>query len=184
MPSDQQNSEDFDRWANDADAWLLHARDLHTSATLLREKFTETQVDSPDPIEGLQRALPFIGLPFVAAMLQGFSIEAYLKAFFIRAGNPVSKDGRYSISGINDSHNLVSIADGVKFGISTAERDILAKLSLFVSSYGRYPITRRWQQAPLRPDSRGIPHRVGWSDSDHETAESIIGRLEQATKKA
>jgi len=185
MASDEANIEQFDRTANDSKLWVMRAEDLHTGSQVLRDKVTSLKCDIEKDLAGAVRDMKYVGLIFQSAMLQGFSIEAFLKANWLVQGNKVAEDGHYNIPSIKrDSHDLPSIADGVGFPLSVDEREVLARLSLFVSSYGRYPITKRWQHNPLTPDKHGIPHRLSWSNQDHATAEAIIQRLTNATRTA
>jgi hypothetical protein len=185
MASDKSNREQFDRTANDFEQWLLRAEDLHTASDVLREKFAPLEFDVENDLAGAVRNLKYVGLIFPSAMLQGFAIEAFLKAYWLVQGNSLAKDGHYSIpSSTRDNHNLSAIADGFGFSLSTDEREVLSRLSLLVSSYGRYPITRRWEDNPLKPDKRGIPHHLSWSDGDHAVAVAIIEHLKIASKKA
>ena len=185
MASDKTNIEHFDQTANDSKIWVLRAEDLHTASAVLREKVTSLKFDLENDLEGALREMKFAGIVYQSAMLQGFSIEAFLKAYWLVQGNKVAEDGQYSIPSIKrDSHDLPSIADGVGFTLSTEEREVLSRLSLFVSSYGRYPITKKWQHNPLTPNENGVLHRMSWNDSDHMVAEAILERLKTATKTA
>ena len=176
----QQNDiANFDQTANNAKLWFMRAEDLHTAAIVLREKATslnsKPESESPVPFE----ALHYAGIIFQSVMLQGFAIEVLLKAYYIAQGKTVSENGEYSIPTIkHDAHNLPSIADGVGFNLLATEREILTRLSLVVSSYGRYPITKNWQQNPMTEDKQGVPHRSHWNNDDHKTAEAVIQRLQ------
>jgi hypothetical protein len=182
MASDKANIEQFDRTANDSKQWAMRAEDLHTASQVLRDKVTSLKFDIENDPAGAVRDMKYAGLTFQSAMLQGFSIEAFLKAYWLVQGNKVAEDGHYNIPSIkHDSHDLPSIAVGVGFTLSTDEREVLTRLSLIVSSYGRYPITKRWQHNPLTPDQNGIPHRLSWNNQDHTTAEAIIERLTKPT---
>ena len=185
MASDKTNIEQFDQTANDFKAWVSRAEDLYTSSEVLREKVTSLKLDIQNDLVEAIRDLKYAGLTFQSAMLQGFSMEAFLKAYWLTQGNKVAEDGHYSIPSIKqDFHDLPSIADGVGFALSNDEREVLHRLSLIVSSYGRYPINKRWQHNPLTPDKHGIPHRLSWINEDHAVAETIIERLINATRSA
>ena len=115
-------------------------------------------------------------------MLQGLAIETFLKAFWIMRGNAVSQNGEYKIQTIKrDAQNLPDIAKDVGFNLSATEREVLARLSLFVSSYGRYPITKKWQQNPMKKNKQGTLQRLSWDKKDHETAEAVIRQLKKET---
>jgi hypothetical protein len=186
MPSHQDDKDHFDRAANDKVLWLNRAKDLHLSASILREKWNTVEAGGFDPQGNLTQAfLVFntIGILAQAAMLQGFTIEVYLKAYCLHQGNILSEDGEYELPGLKrDNHDLVAIAAAVGFPLAMDESEVLARLSLFVTSYGRYPITKRWQQNPLKVDVDGIAKRMSWNDADHEVAERVIERLKAATK--
>lgn len=68
---------------------------------------------------------------------------------------------------------------GVGFTISKNERAVLQHLSLFVFSYGRYPLTKKAGNAPLRPNEHGVMHWVSWNNDDHAVAEQTIARLSE-----
>jgi hypothetical protein len=183
MPSDQYDKSDFDRTANDPAFWITRADDLYLSAKILYDKSDSMtsqveQTSDTEQIAALFRALRYSGIVFPATMLLGFSVETLLKAFWITQGNTVSDDGEYKILTIrHDNHNLPLIADGVGFKLSDREREVLERLSLFVSSYGRYPITKKWHQNRLKKNAGGVLNRVSWNVADHETVEAIIQRL-------
>lgn len=178
MSTEQENKDHFDATANNKGLWVMRANDLHVASRVLRERVASIRIDSLDDLE-------YAGLGSTAAMLQGFAIEVLLKAYWLAQGNPLGDDGEYSLPTLKrDAHQLHIIADAVGYTISSAEREILERLSLFVSSYGRYPVAKRWQQNPLRPDAHGIPHRISWSNDDHAIAEALIQRLKNDTGNA
>lgn len=156
----------------------MRANDLHVASRVLRERVVSIHIDSLDDVE-------YAGLGSTTAMLQGFAIEVLLKAYWLTQGNRLGDDGMYSVPTLKrDVHKLDLIADAVGYeDISPVEREVLVRLSLFVSSYGRYPVTMRWQQTPLRPDASGVPHRISWSNDDHTIAEALIQRLKRDTEK-
>ena len=139
-----------------------------------------------DPNVDLQHAMKvmkYVGINFQAAMLQGFAIEVYLKAYRLHTGHKLAEDGEYKIDTLKrDNHDLVAIADAVLFKLSDTEREVLGRLSLFVSSYGRYPITKKWHNNPMKENEHGISTRLSWNDSDHEIAEQLIKQLGEDTK--
>lgn len=180
----QDDKDAFDETANNKETWRMRAEDLHTSAALLRGKFVELS-DNFDPeknLLGSLEALKYAGSIYVSAMLQGFAIEVYLKAYYLHTGNKLSEDGEYGIDELkNDNHKLHLIADAVSYQITPEERDVLERLSLFVSSYGRYPITKKWGQSPFKKNANGIEHRTSWTNEDHAIAEAMIEKLKNCT---
>lgn len=115
-------------------------------------------------------------------MLQGLTIEVYLKAYWLHTGHKLAKDGKYGIDTLRkDNHNLANIASAVLFSISKSEQEVLDMLSLFVSSYGRYPITRKWDQNRMKKNKHGIPTRLSWNNSHYTIAEQLIEQLSSAT---
>lgn len=183
MTPDQTDIANFDQTANDPSLWTMRAEDLHLAATVLRAKVTSLKLytdhtDLPDSLE----ALKYAGIAFQSAMLQGFAIEAFLKAYWMTQGNEVATNGEYKIPTIKkDAHDLPLIADGVGFTLSQQEREVLGRLSLFVSSYGRYPITKKWHQNRMTKDKQGTMHRLAWNNEDHTVAEAVIERLRNLT---
>lgn len=175
MASDQQNIEQYDQAANNQSLWVMHANELHMASRVLHERVASLRLDSLDD-------LVYAGLGTVSLMLQGFAIEALLKAYWLSRGNKLASGGKLSLpTDTRDAHQLDRIAVAVSYLISLDERATLERLSLFVTSYGRYPVTKHWQQNPLQPDPHGILRRISWSNEDHAVTESLIQRLRNDT---
>ena len=187
MPSnqddiDQYDIANFDKAANDPKLWTMRAEDLYLAAHVLRDKVTSMPFEPEKDLTAASQVLRYSGIVFPSVMLQGFAIEAFLKAYWITEGNTVSQNGEYKIPTIKrDAHDLPLIAAGVGFKLSAREREVLARLSLFVSSYGRYPITKKCRQNPMKKNKQGILHRFSWDNKDHKTAEAVIKRLRKKT---
>jgi len=185
MPSHDFDKAQFDRSANDKDTWRMRGTDLHMSSKVLREKFTSLSADF-DPENNLAASFNVLlhaGLPTQAAMLQGFSVEVLLKAYWLHQGNKLAEDGEYALPGLKkDNHDLCAIAEVVGFDLSDAEKEVLGRLSLITSSYGRYPVTKKWHQNPMKENEHGVPTRFSWNDQDHDLVESVIKRLDDGTK--
>ena len=99
----------------------------------------------------------------VRAMLLGYAIECGLKALWVRKGNKLVRDGRYQgVTGAND-HDLPQLAQAVGFVPTTAEAEVLRRLSQFSRFAGRYPVARaaRATLAGLALRSHG-PGRRTW----------------------
>jgi hypothetical protein len=190
MASDQKNIDHFNRTANDPGLWKLRGLDLHTSATVLREAaikgmkapdWSNLKFDDP----GVADCLKYAGVIFQAAMLQGFAIECLLKGFYVAKGNKVAEDGKYKIDSIQrENHDLVAVASGVGFPLSSDEAAALAKLSLFARSFGRYPIAKKWQEQKLTKNEHGIEARLSWDDAEHNLAEAVLVRLKAEIETA
>ena len=183
MPSNAVNIEHFDRIANDPKSWEMRAQDLLTSVEVLRGAAnTGFRAAYPEDgtfnMEGARDALKYTGLLIQAAMLQGFAIECLLKRFWILAGNQVSDEGCYKIETIKrENHDLAQIADAVGFAITDNERDSLIKLSWFARSLGRYPISKKWQDLPLRKQFNGVGGQIAWDDENQQQADALTSRL-------
>jgi len=183
MASDAKNIDAFDTNANNSELWRLRGLDLHTAAEVLRQKASDamkqpnwSNLSLDDP--GVADCLKYAGLLFQAAMLQGFAVECLLKCFWIAQGNTVAVNGEYKIENLTrENHNFVQIAAAVGFAISAEESAILAKLSGFARSLGRYPIAKKWQEQRLVKDEFGIDAGPSWTDEDHALAEALLTRL-------
>jgi len=183
MVSDATNKAAFDSTANNPATWWRRAVDLHTASRVLRERAIEAmhkpdwnnlKLDDP----GSDECLEYCGLVIQAAMLQAFSVECLLKCLWICKGNAVATDGRYDLPAISkENHDLPAIADAVGFVLSTPERKTLEILSLFGRSLGRYPISRKWQEQPLKTNAQGVAVGPSWDDSDHGNTEAVIARI-------
>lgn len=178
MNLQELDKDTFDNTANDANMWLLHANDTHVASQVLREKAVGTvKVDMQD-VAGSLASLQYAGLIPVGGMLQGFSIEAYLKAFWLLKGNKLAKDGVYKLDTLKkDNHDLSAIADAVGFRLSADERHVLSRLSHFVTSYGRYPVTKKWSTNPMKKDAGGVLHRLSWNQDDFQLVETVLARV-------
>lgn len=186
MTSDQENIDLFNQTANNATLWRLRGQDLHTAATVLRQKAHEA-LQGPEwsnPSSDESRAddcFRYAGLLFQSAMLQGFAVECLLKWFWIAQGNTVAEDGKYKINTLKrENHDLVAIAEAVGFALSNEESEALAKLSEFARSFGRYPIAKKWSAQRFEKSKHGAAVGPSWNNEEHQLAEAVLTRLKTA----
>ena len=99
-----------------------------------------------------------------------------MKQLWLLKGNKLSEDGETQLPG-KGKHDLPAIADDVGVQLSSGEREALKRLSLFVSSYGRYPVTKKWSNNPLTQNEHGVKSRLNWSKEDHQITEDLIQKL-------
>jgi hypothetical protein len=140
MPEADQ-IKNYDRTGNTSAAWILSADCLQTAARILkshRDRFDPTQLKVRDDVPDEGKIL------FPELMLTGFAIEYLLKALWIKQGNKLAVGGRYvRVKGAAD-HALLQLADAVCLDLDGNARDVLKRLSIIMTSGGRYPIPRDW----------------------------------------
>lgn len=176
MATQQEDKDHFDRTANDPNLWAMRGADLHLASQVLRDKFESIKYDPENDLVGSFEKLQYAGMPFIAAMLQGYTIEVSLKQLWLLKGHKLADDGETDLPA-KGKHNLPAIADHVGFQLSPQERDVLSRLSLFVTSYGRYPVTKKWSDNRLTENANGVQSRLIWNKDDHAVTENVIERL-------
>jgi hypothetical protein len=77
----------------------------------------------------------------VRAMLLGYAIECAVKGLWVRSGKKIVKDGKFVGVPVAD-HDLLRLSKIVGFSPSTAETNVLEKLTKFIRFAGRYPIAK------------------------------------------
>jgi hypothetical protein len=186
MTTHQDDKDAFDLAGNSLDAWLECAERSFISSEVLLEKHIAVSGDGyiPEDPEQVEQVLKYWGILFNSAMLLGFSLEALLKAYWLNKGNTLARDGKYKLdSGAKDNHNLPALAESMAYPLTPQEKEVLSRLSLIVSSYGRYPVTRHHGHNPLQDDGDGSQFRLEWNGEDHELVKTLIIRLKEQTKQ-
>lgn len=176
-------NKEFDNIANDYKNWEIRGKDLKYASYILDEKanemnalfkqFKETGIVNDD-------ILKMAGLPMISLMLKGYTIEVFAKAIFIKKYHKVvAKDGNcsFSLKGANN-HDLNLMLEDVGILLDESEKSVIRKLFLIVTSFGRYPTTKKSCQAPLKDQGYGIPGRLLWQEEDDKLLKSLINRLE------
>jgi hypothetical protein len=114
----------------------------------------------------------------VRAMLFGYAIECALKGLWVKKGNKIVLNGKYvGVSGSKD-HDLVGLSKAVGFSPTTAEADVLQRLSKFVRFAGRYPIAKTPDE--MRPHEMPVIGKIDvgfFSKRDFRTAQSMLNKI-------
>jgi hypothetical protein len=134
----------FDREGNSVANWAFQAAGMLNVATFLEKQFwmsTKTVPPGELGFHALRASL----------LLRAFGLECLLKALWLARGNPLAKAGRYvGIPKLKNQHDLLGLADRVGVFCSLAERETLARLTMF-GELGRYPIPKdATREAPGR----------------------------------
>ena len=168
----------YDRTGNTSAAWILAADSLHAAARILkthRDRFDPMQLKVGDNVRDEGKVL------FPELMLRGFAVECLLKALWLKHGNKLAVRGKYvGVKGAAD-HALLQLADTVGLHLNLRARDVLKRLSIIMTSAGRYPISRDWSVRriqKLRGGGKGIPEF--WQHpADDQTIEGVVAALEK-----
>ena len=170
MMSEERQLELYTRAGNSDGAWLLSADSLLASARILFDNF-DPCIDLPVGSEEPDRSKIFSTI----FLLYGFCIECLFKCLWVKNGNDIVDNGKYiGIPGAND-HKLHELADKVNFALSESERDALISLSVIITSSGRYPVSKFWNDTKIqRRRSGGFGSRDTREGHHLELAESII----------
>ena len=148
-------------------AWWHSARNLIDGAEAVKEKVQD--------VGELMHSLTA-----VQAMLLGLAIECLLKGMWIKAGNTLTKDGRYARVPEAGDHELKQLAHAAGVSASEKEKGALERLSKFVKYAGRYPIPTAWEDMKLKQvNGVGTVAPTFLTKAEVETAERIADRLMQ-----
>lgn len=172
MLSDDRQIKDFDDVGNNHYSWALSAHDLLAASRLLRKQKAAFDIESV----AVGAAIPDEGSIHRAdLLLRGFAVECLLKALWVKQGGVICTDGKYKgIKGVGN-HNLCQLCDVNNLLFSIDQRDVLDRLSIFITSVGRYPIATDWSK------TKKMGGGVYWmSPSDDEAFDLIISNLYKA----
>ena len=111
-------------------------------------------------------------------MIAGYAIECLLKGIWVKQGNQIVKgDGSYAgVTGASD-HDLVQLAQVIQFSLTDQEKDVLKRLSFYVTSGGRYPVPRKWVHTKIQDHGRVMGPPSYWNGGDYKITDAIIVRL-------
>jgi hypothetical protein len=145
----------LEKVGNNPHAWTMFTHDLLGAAEILE--------NVPEKPHGA-----------VARMLQGFAVECLLKAVWLAKGNLLVFNGKFKpIPGVKTQHDLHELARTVGVSITAEEFSVLKRLSVYITTVGRYPI----------PNNQGKPARVLWRyPTDDDTLRSLITKLRTLLK--
>jgi hypothetical protein len=134
---------------------------------------------SGDPVPDGERAGPS------EIMLRGFALECLLKALWIKRGNVLASQGELQkIPGVG-SHELLQLTQELAFKCKPNERDLLKRLSVFMTSVGRYPIATDWSKTKIQKTFGGGkgPPTYWTSPHDDNAYNAILARIEAELAK-
>lgn len=177
MLSEDWQRDQYERVGNDHNAWALCAGDLLAASGVLRK------VRSTFDLESLAAGdtVPDEGRVHLAdLMLRGFAVECLLKALWVKRGGTVCVGGRYvGIKGAAD-HNLVELSDVNQLSFTPDKRNVLKRLSIFMTAAGRYPVAARWSDTKIQSTpSGGKAQPTYWATpSDDDAYDSIVQFLD------
>lgn len=177
MPEEVQ-IKNYDRTANASVSWILASDSLQAAARILkahRDRFNPTQLSIGHKLPDEGKVL------FPELMLKGFAVECLLKALWLKHGNKLAIGGKYvGVKGAAD-HDLLQLADTVELHLNRKARDVLKRLSIIMTSGGRYPIPRDWSDRriqKLRGGGKGIPEFWQYP-TDDKILEGVVTTLGQ-----
>jgi hypothetical protein len=164
---------------NDHRAWILSAEDLLAASRLLRKLRNAFDIESVgvgDDIPDEGRIHP------VELMLRGFAVECLLKALWLKRGEKICVNGKYVGVKKAGDHALPQLWDANNLSFTVHQRDVLKRLSIFMTSVGRYPIAKHWGETKIQSTlggGKGSP--TYWvTPSDDEAYDSIVKILHEA----
>lgn len=137
----------YDKAGNDWNAWASSANYLLASARVLRAARDAADLAATKPGDPLPDGEKVGACEF---MLKGFALECLFKGLWVKRGNVLARDGKLQrIRGAAD-HDLLQLSQKLAVRFSSVERDVLKRLSVFMTSVGRYPIPSHWSKNKLQ----------------------------------
>lgn len=159
--------------ANFSWTWMISARQLLNSASILRSKLAMFGPDGALPTDP-GKLLAELGVWPVVLMLRGMAVECWLRALWTGAGNRVAANGQiFDLK----THDLEALAKAVlpkAVGLSADQLQILKMLSVAIE-LGRYPVVRK-EKAPFGPVPTSSPN---WSSEAERAFEQLMLLLVQ-----
>jgi len=149
--------------ATDPERWQNEHRRLLDAARLLWQPIAEGIQGFRDTRRGRtqeQRILFEGKLRYFAPffLLAGLSVENALKALIIRSAIATGAPPRNGAAALGlfptQGHSLLDLARCARVSLSSGERKLLERLSVFVTWAGRYPIPKRASQAGFERTTR------------------------------
>lgn len=189
LPAYEFWKQQFDLGGNLTALWVSSASDLLTAADVLNrfkgDILGEIVRDSEQKMTKRQQER--LGVSKVIAMLRAMATECLLKALWLKYGEKLAANGKYSGVLKKNEHDLHVLAKAVsekskgEIDFPKRELDLLEQASYWISS-GRYPIQKKYSH--LVPFSRPDGTLVGrqfWQGGDPvEELGSLIVKLQTA----
>lgn len=158
-------------------AWVASANGLVISAQILLKKYNSVDIHGLEVGDSIPEEAQVLSS---VMLLYGFGIECLLKALWLKRGNTIVDDGKYiGIKGVQD-HKLHELADALSFRISKEERELLIRISVFITSTGRYPIAKNWNETRIKKYYKGgygSPTHI--NSGDFPLLDDIVDRIQK-----
>lgn len=148
--TEKEQIDDFDKTANNSNAWFTKTRSLHLAAKKLFEIYKNTVSNLQKETSGIAP----ISINFIdqVLLLEGFAIECLLKGLYVADGNKISKNGELKKITSKKHHDLIELCNINNVDLDDREKSIIETLSLMVISYGRYPTPIKYSVNPRTYD--------------------------------
>lgn len=163
---DPTRKKDFEKSANEYFRWVFNANSFLNVSIILEDKFKSENTHLKDEL--LSQLIYF----------KACSLELYLKALYIKQGNKVTENGKF----IFDIHNLVKICILTKIPIDNIQRELLHKLTDFITTWGRYPVPlyyKKWRyEIKEKP---GTPPIYTWDENENRFLINFILKIKSLT---
>ncbi len=175
MFDDKRNIARFEQNANDAETWKGSANGLFVSYNLLWNEYKvaisemQSRKNGPVPIN--------FNVLGPALILLAMGIESLLKSVWIKKGGRHAENGKL-VKSLGSGHDLVNIANQIGVILTTDEKDILERLTLYIE-FGRYPVGTCWQKGAFKKTKYGILPRLYWGQDDAVLTKKLVDRLRE-----
>lgn len=165
--NDEERKKDFEKCANEYERWKKQGNILRTAAVVLENCYNQNKNKKNFESEILT---PLI-------YLKAKSLELYLKALYIKQGNPVTKDGILTFGGKSKTHDLLSLMELVGLGYNEEQKIKLLKLTNAIEFWGTYPV-------PLNSNNwkKGFEEKelvYEWNIRDNQCLDTFLVLLEE-----
>jgi hypothetical protein len=111
-------------------------------------------------------------------LLLGYALECICKGLWVAQGGHLAAKGKLTgIRGASD-HDLLALVRKVGVTLSTGERDVVNRLSYWITTAGRYPVpVRSTQMKSRRVRGRGLVDPEFMDATDWATARRVTHRM-------
>jgi len=109
-------------------------------------------------------------------MIRAMAVECRLKALWIKRNGPMVKNGKFKGP---KTHDLATLAASAGLGLRPEEVAILAKLTLWLTVHGRYPIGLEWDyDRKVRAQTGDLGPISSWGAGDSRACDQFLEDLE------
>lgn len=165
--NDEDRKKDFEKCASEYERWKKQGNILRAAAVVLENCYNNNK----DKNNFESEILP----PLI--YLKAKSLELYLKALYIKNGNPVVNDGNLTFGGINKTHNLLSLMELVGLGYDEEQKLKLLKLTNAIEFWGTYPVPLNWNN--WKRDLEDTELVYEWNIRDNQCLDIFLSVLEE-----